>query len=297
MFNTKDINQIKSFELSDMIEFKNKKVSLYKSSNPELTGKYFDNGSTTYSSFELAVFGYSIGTNRVFIKYPQFDFFIEMLGSGSSSRGTMEHFVIRNILSETLYPRKIEPNKIRPNLIDIFLHETQALLQFSNCEFNFMQREAYVDTYYDTQTVSKIIGADAIQKMISGKYLSIKSHSPHRRIDYYFHLENGNTILVHSDPYYFTYESQVCLYGNLNDGFVDKKIHNFQRYRDGGTTLFKIEVDGVYHTFKSPSKLGMDQIPDTLWDDTPIKEEKTEIVKEICKRLNILIAPEIYWKE
>lgn len=251
------LEQLAQLPMKDMQIHSVRKVEVYRSSNPELTGKYHGRYYADGSAFfELAFFQYEYGKSQIFIRYPHTDFFIEMTGGTGSAWGSMTSTSGRNYSEEEISDRK---NK--KATFELFKHETQALLKFDSMSFNFLTR-------VEDETI--------INEIFTRKFLPLPDK---RRIAYAF-ITSDNKYLIQDYSVTNGIPSRTW-FGNITDGLKLAKIEKHVVYRDGGTTYFDMIVDGVTHKFYSPTPFDKDKKA-TL--------DGNEINKIDGETLNVLVA-------
>ncbi len=175
--------------------------------------------------------------------------------------------------------------KLMPTYIEIKQHETHALLQISD-EFNFLERIAFSDPY--TRDKTEEFGFDQIEEVFKRKYVPIPDK---RTIEAAYLTQDGFFVIVDSSAYKYSYDTIKCHYGNLNTDFKVGTISNFKRYKDGGTTSFDFELDGVKHEYYSPTSFTPEKA--STWNGIEMKPIDKEQIDSIAKYIGIDLAPEI----
>ncbi len=262
------------------------RLEIYRSIDANKTGIYFGSDRNIPAWFEVVIYGYSCNKHSVYVRYPDTDFYIEMIGSPGSSHGSITHCHIRSVLEEKLHPFIYEGKLKAANQL-ILKHDDYAVYKFDSLDFNFLQRVANInDSSNDLD-----FGYDFVSQMLRRKFIPL----PQERTIVYSYLTNENKfIIVDQDAYNFTYEGMRCFYGNLSDGIKLGTMVDFQRYRDGGTTVFNFIINGKVHEFYHPSKLGdnnKDKVP--TWDGKEMFEIPPATVDLITQSLKIPIAAEV----
>lgn len=263
-------------------------VEIYRSSDVNLTARYFGDRTGEPCYFEVALFGYKYGKHEVYIKYPNTNFFVEMYGGSGSAHGNMKHYSMRCLLAEELQPFVYE-EVLQPHKMSIKVHEDNMLLEVRSNhsgDFNFLTRVAKVNNNSYDKTPE--FGHDIHNQFLRTKFIPIDDK---RNIAYSYKTPDGNLIIVDQSAYNFSYEGMRCFYGNVRDGIKQGEISGFERYRDGGTTLFKVALDGVEYGFYSPSRLGSKKELKPTWNNVEIEE--FELTNDIIEGLGIKLAPQV----
>jgi len=255
-------------------------VSLYRSSNPKLTSIYFTNDDDKKSKeavFEFLYFEYTYDKNQCFIKYPNTDYFVELVGGSNGGRGTMTHGIAENIWAD----------KFRCN-INMHIHDTHALLTFdrSRSEFNFLElvaRRDVSDRYRESHI--KELNKQEIFDLYKTEYLGLPMN-----IREFSYLKKSNDFI----PYYIIVDFPKFNFGYntqrfrilRNNEIEEYTIKNFERYRDGGTTyIYVIGKDGKEHKFYSPTPFKKDE--KSTFDEQELQDVTEEETQELIRILNI----------
>lgn len=256
---------------SNLLHRKNEKFRVYVSVDPNrirLTHK-----KEELSEFVVLVFDYSYNQNTVYIKFPYTDSFVEMyggLGHSRSGKGyNMETYRIRNVAKERENMSFFDKSDFYKREMNLFLDEKNGMLEDLS-DFEFLTR---------------------LTTFESEKYLKLNVITLPKEYEISYALKiNQNVLFVFHETFKFDYDTMRLFYGNKEDGFKEYKIHDFVRYRDGGTTEFKFYVDNTEMDFYHPSSFYGDKIK-KLNNDTMITLDKSEI-KEFLDCIDIVVSPE-----
>lgn len=279
---------IKSF--GKLEEFKGRDVVLYRSSDLNNTAIYFTNvkdkdRKTAEAYFELLKFKYHIGEHQIYLKYPNTDYYVEMVDGGSgSSRGNMEESSGKNIW-EISYKSPFT----------IFSHDENLLIKFGrkdwSGEFNFMKKIASYNKGnpynlpYPNETFNNF---DEIEKALSLEYLKIPEDV--RKIQYCCKTKDNIYFLIDCPAYNFQYENHR-FFIIINNIVTELKIISFDRYKDGGTTYIKVlDSDNIEHVFYYPTTLGGKKDIEK-YDNIELFEVSKEEKDFLIKLLNIELEP------
>lgn len=237
-------------ELSQFLENK-RDVELFRSSDEHNTAIYFtdvddDNRENAKSFFELLRFGLEGGDHQVYVRFPNEDYFIEMLDGGmGSSHGNMMTAHGKNVWGE------FEKN------FTIHSHDENLILVLDDIKFSFMKKVASYDKGnpfchpYPNET---FVNYEEIKKALSMKFLKMPEQI--RKIAYCYKTEKSNKFIVVDFPAYnFQYENHRFRVVD-GDDVKEYKVKNFQRYRDGGTTkITVIDENNQEILFYSPQRM------------------------------------------
>ncbi len=299
---TNQLSKISLMPFGNMEEFRGSSVEVYQSCNPKLTGKYFGNRNRdeeTPAILEIVIFGFDSKkeVNEIFIRFPNSDIYIPIIGGFGFCRGSMREGGGRNIIGEIIDP-KIRKNRkgIEKQFMDyitINVHETELFLQFGykEGEFNFLKRVAFHNLSQWDKSIKSSNNENILNEFYSRKYLKSPDF---RSIGYGFITEQKDFIITDQSKYNFQYETIRCWYGNLSS-MKEGKITNFARYRDGGTTTFDVLIDGITYNFFSPTPFDKDA--KATWNNKEIiKLDETQIAVLLgvlqIQGIDILIEPE-----
>jgi hypothetical protein len=223
-------NREQKFE--NLSQFSIREVELFRSSDKINTAKYFINDRTNKPSeayFEILKFKYDYKyKNQIYIRYPNTDYFVELVGGVSSGRGNLEKLSCKNIWVDE-FKEEISINQQDDDLI-IFFGKTLS-------DFNFMKK----------------VDNSEISLALSIKYLKLPENI--KSIVYCNKTKDKNPIyfLVDVPKYNFNYDNHRFFM--IEDGIPEQlTIKNFERYRDGGTTYITVvDKHDVVYKFFSPS--------------------------------------------
>ncbi len=275
-------------QFCDLSQFKQRDVELFRSSDQNETAIYFteveyEQRKKAKAFFEILRFGLDGGDHQLYIRFPNTDYFIEMIGGGfGSGRGDMKTATGKNIW---------EDKHKAP--ITIYSHNNDLILLIGRMdwtpEFNFMTRVARYDkgnpfnSPYPNET---FINFKEIEKALSMKYLKIPESI--RKIEYCYKTKEGT-------PKFFVVDYPACNFKYDNHRFFvienevvkEFTIKNFVRYRDGGTTIITvIDENGIEHKFFSPTSLPEKTLCEK-WDEIELVEATKEEKSKLTELLNL----------
>ena len=287
-----DLEKISQMPMGDMSEHKGRKVELYRSCNPDIIGRYFA-GDKGPAKFEVLVFEYHQSKERIFIRYPNSNFFIPIVGGFGTSRGSMMEGGGEDVIGEIINPL-IRRGKHFVQYIGVNVHETEMFLQFgwNEGEFNFLRRIAAANMAKYDNFVSGENNDALIEEALGRKYIKIPDF---RKIEYAFMTVDENFILTDRSVHNYQYETLRCWFGN-SSGMKEGKIKNFGRARDGGSTKFQvvIEEDKETHDFYSPTPFNPEL--KATWDGKeiiPIDITRQEELIQVLKSQGVVMEMEI----
>lgn len=200
--------------------------------------------------------------NHFFIQFDN-EPFIELNGSSSAVRGNSASYKLTTPLSD--YLKNSSDGKYRPSKVDIKITGTQGLVDFDSSHV-FLNEVDIPEIFYE------------------GVYIPTP---PFKEIMYAFYVPDCKKgLIVTCEQFKFSYDT-LELY------FYSKEIHkpkieNFQRYRDGGTTLFDFNLNDTEYKFYTPSSLGGTNKKSTLNGFEMIPMVNSDIRKFIT-RTNLLM--------
>jgi len=239
-------------ELKELKDFDGFEVSLYRS--------YL---------FELLFFEFNQKIkHRIFLKYPDTDYFVELYGNGGWSFGKKECLRVGNVWDDN-------------DQISVKLFESNLFLDLNDFHFGF-DFMTLVGKYSEKNN-GYVSNLEEINQVFSGKYLKIPDSI--RKISYLMKL-NDKYFVFDYPSYNFNYSNHrfriVC-----GDNIEEYKIINFQRYRDGGTTYINvIDKNGDKHVFYSPSKFS-NLRKESTWDGLALENVNDEEKNKILSLLNL----------
>lgn len=280
-------------QFSDLSDFNKRDVELFRSSDQNETAIYFtdveDNRKSAKAYFEILRFGLDGGDHQLYVRYPNADYFIEMLGGGiGSGRGDMKKSTGKNVwLDKHKMPFTVYSHK--DNLI--FLIGREDWLP----EFNFMTKVA---SYYKGNPFNRPypnetrINYNEIEKALTMKYLKIPESI--RRIEYCQKTKDTTPkyFVIDYPAYNFKYDNHRFFVVE-NDIIDEFEIKKFVRYRDGGTTIITVvDNSGNEHKFFSPTTFQTENIC-KKWDDVELLETTEKEKDELAKLLNLTLVNDI----
>lgn len=274
--------------------FKKRDAELFRSSDLNNTAIYFtdvkDKDRKKASAFfELLRFGLEGGDHQLYIRFPNTDHFIEMIGGGmGSGRGSMIESEGKNVWEDAY----CMPFKI-------YSHDSNLVLIMKGgiSEFNFMTKVAHYDKGnpfnhpYPNET---FVNFSEIEKALSMKYLKIPESV--RKIEYCYKTKDAipKYYLIDYPAYNFKYENHR-FFVIENDLVKQFEIKNFLRFRDGGTTIVNsIDENGIEHKFFSPQTMfPTEKELSTTFDDVELAEATYLEKASLASLLGLELEPTI----
>ena len=292
--NLKENNMNVEKQFCDLSQFKQRDVELFRSSDQNETAIYFtdveyNDRKKAKAYFEILRFSLDGGDHQLYVRFPNTDYFVEMIGGGlGSGRGDMKQAAGKNVWEDkdkapfTIYSH----NK---NLIFLIGRTDWTT------EFNFMEKVASYDKGnkfnrpYPNET---FVNFKEIEKALSMKYLKIPESI--RKIEYCYKTKDATPkyFVVDYPAYNFKYDNHrfFVIENEIVKEFV---IKNFVRYRDGGTTIITItDENGFEHKFFSPTSLP-EKILCEKWDDIELIETTEKEKVELAKLLNLNLETDL----
>jgi uncharacterized protein YrzB (UPF0473 family) len=281
-------------------------VSLFRSSDLRNTSDYFtDDEKGGEAFFELLRFEYDGGDHHCeYLRYPNTDYFIELYGSGSSySHGNMSKTITEDVWKDE-YRNQITINQHGSNLMLVigkYLHEFNFMTlvaRFTHSEDEFKFRDDVELPTFNTKE---------LHKSLMLKYVKIPESV--RRIEYLYKMNfsgrKPSYFVTDYPAYNFNYTNHRFRIIHDDNVIEELLIKNFERYRDGGTTIITVvDKEGKEHIFYSPTHL-TDQKLTPKWDATIIDINKNlvegvELIEDVSEEerqkiielLDIDLAPE-----
>lgn len=283
----------------DLSEFKGRDVELFRSSDLRNTAIYFTNveskdKETASAFFEILRFGLNGGDHQLYVRFPDTEHFVEMIYGGmGSGRGNMTESNGRNVWESGSGMWKHNYN----TPFKIYSHDNNLILLIGDAipEFNFMTKVASYDKGnkfnhpYPNET---FLNFSEIEKALQMKYLKIPESV--RKIQYCYKTKDviAKYYLIDSPAYNSKY-SNHRFFVIENDTVNQFEIKDFQRFRDGGTTIITvIDNDEIKHEFFSPQTMfttGKDI--STTFDNIELIKVTKEEEDNLVKLLNLELEP------
>lgn len=284
-------------QFGNLSEFTKRDVELFRSSDQNETAIYFTtvedkNRKTAKAFFEVLRFGLDGGDHQLYVRFPNTEYFVEMIGGGyGSGRGNMTQSDGKNVWED----KHKAPFKV-------YSHNNDLIFLIGRVdwtpEFNFMKKVASYDKgnpFSHSYPNETLINFEEIEKALSMKYLKIPENI--RKIQYSCKTkdENPKYFLVDNPAYNFKYDNHR-FFVIENEIIKEFKITNFVRYRDGGTTIITVsDESGIEHKFFSPSSFSEKTLYEK-WDETELipisKNEKQKLVELLKLNLEPTISDE-----
>lgn len=275
-------------EFGQLSEFHGRDIEVYRSANPKNTALYFveterDDRKDVSAFFELIKFG-DDGDHHVYIRFPNTDYFVEMVGGGhGSGRGTMITASGQNVW-ETKYKMDFK----------VMYHSPQLLLMIGDVlpEYNFMEKIAGYDKgnpFNANYPQVTSVNMNEVERVLSMKYLKLPSSV--RVMEYIFKTKEEKPRYFCTDypAYNFNYDNHR-LRVIEGDVITDLVIDKFVRYRDGGTTIITTK-DG-HKLFSPQTMFPVEGELTPKWDDIELVAVEDEAERgRIIGLLKIDLAP------
>lgn len=275
-------------QFGELSQFTKRDVELFRSSDQNETAIYFtdvehNDRETAKAYFEILRFGLNGGDHQLYVRFPNTDYFIEMIGGGfGSGRGDMKQADGKNVW-EDKHKAPFRIYSHNKNLIFI-IGRTDL-----TPEFNFMKKVASYDKgnpFNHPYPDEIFVNFKEIEKALSMKYLKIPESI--RKIEYCYKTkdETPKYFLVDYPAYNFKYDNNR-FFVIENETVKEFEIKNFVRYRDGGTTIITVnDENGNEHKFFSPTSLPK-KILCEKWDETELIEASEAEKEKLSKLLKL----------
>ena len=275
-------------QFGDLSEFAKRDVEFFRSSDQNETAIYFTeveygNRKTAKAFFEVLRFGLGGGDHQLYVRFPNTDYFVEMIDGGfGSGRGDMLEASGKNVWKDDDNSR-----------ITIYSHNNDLILLMGESdfvpEFNFMKRVASYDKgnpFNQPYPNETFVNFKEIEEALSMKYLKIPENV--RKIEYCYKTKDANPkyFVVDYPAYNFKYDNHR-FFVIENENVKEFVIKSFVRYRDGGTTIITVtDENGTEHKFFSPTSLPEKTLCEK-WDETELIEVSETEKQKLTKFLNL----------
>lgn len=277
-------------EFGELSIFKERDVEMYRSSDLKNTAIYFthvedDKMEEAEAFFELLHFELKGGEHQMYIRFPNEDYYIEMISEYAGGRGIMQRTRgIKNVFAESF----------RRNYEFFSFGENAMLYAKDLNEFNFMKKVAAYDKGnpfnhpYPNET---FLNYPEIVDALKMKYLKLPQSI--RTIQYLYKTKDEFYpifIVIDCPAYNFQYKNHRF---RIIQGEIvrEYKITNFQRFKDGGTTIITVlDENNIEHKFFSPTSLPQKVLCEK-WDDEELIEVTDDERKKIIELLQIELEP------
>ncbi len=240
-------------QFGNLSDFKGRDVELFRSSDQHNTAVYFmdlprEQKDTAKAYFELLRFRYGEGDHEIYLRFPNTDHFIEILGGGcGSSHGNMQKANGKNIWAE--YDKPFTMCSQGNNMV-VFFGKIEFALNFNFMEkvASFSKGSEYQKPYPNEVYTNK----EEIEQTLSMPYLKLPESV--RKIHYCYNTKDSQKyFLVDTPAYNFKYENHRYFVVE-NGEYEQLNITGFGRARDGGTTnMVLVDSKNNEHKFYSPS--------------------------------------------
>lgn len=292
--NLKENNMNVEKQFSKLSQFKQRDVELFRSSDQNETAIYFtdveyDDREKAKAYFEILRFGLDGGDHQLYVRFPNTDYFVEMIGGGfGSGRGDMKQASGKNVWEDK-----------HKTPFTIYSHKDNLIFLIGRAdwtpEFNFMTKVASYDKgnpFNNPYPNETFVNYSEIEKVLSMKYLKIPESI--RRIEYCYKTKDTTPkyFVIDYPAYNFKYDNHRFFV--VKNGITHEfKIKNFVRYRDGGTTIITVvDNNGNEHKFYSPISLPTKTLCEK-WDEIELMETTENEKEELAKLLNLNLEIDI----
>jgi len=280
-------------QFGELSQFAKRDVELFRSSDQNETAIYFtdvedDKRETAKAYFEILRFGLDGGDHQLYVRFPNTNHFIEMIGGGhGGGRGDMKQANGKNVW---------EGKHKGP--FSIYSHNKNLIFLIGRIdwmpEFNFMTKVASYNKGnpfnhpYPNET---FLNYEEIEKALSMKYLKIPESV--RKIEYCYKTkdETPKYFLVDYPAYNFKYDNHR-FFEIENEVAKEYEIKNFDRYRDGGTTYITVvDESGIEHKFFSPTSF--EKTLCEKFDETELITTTEDEKQKLAELLKLNLEPAI----
>lgn len=281
-------------QFGDLSQFAKRDVELYRSSDQHKTAIYFteledEQRKNAKAFFEILRFGLDGGDHQLYVRFPNTDHFVEMIGGGfGSGRGDMKQADGKNVWED----KHKAPFRI-------YSHDKNLIFLIGRTdwtpEFNFMEKVASYDKGnpfnrpYPDET---FVNFKEIEKALLMKYLKIPESI--RKIEYCYKTKDATPkyFVVDYPAYNFKYDNHR-FFVIENETVKEFVIKNFVRYRDGGTTIITVtDENGTEHKFFSPTSLPEKTLCEK-WDETELIVATETEKQKLAELLKLDLEPTI----
>lgn len=281
------MNNEKTFgQLSD---FKNKSVSLYRSSDQFNTKLFFTNPKEEIEKpyFEVLHFHYD---NKIFIKSPNTKHFVELYSKSSHTFNNMTKItkihVSENLdLDDVFY---IKHNfELKDVEIKFFIHDNNMMLLINDENFNFLKLIATYDKDKDKFIQNELsLNINEIENVLNQEYIKLPEYV--RCISYTVKTTDfiPTYYIIDYPKYNFSYDNQR-LHKIENNIITECKITSFLRYKDGGTTEVEFIDNDKTNKFYLPFNFSSNKVKHMTLNDKIIINATEEDISKIRNILKI----------
>ncbi len=276
----------------DLSEFKGRDVELFRSSDLHNTAIYFTevehkDHEAASAFFEILRFELFNGDHQLYVRFPDTEYFVEMDGGGmGSSHGNMMEANGKNVW-ENAYNAPFK----------VYSHDKNLIFVIGDGfpKFNFMTKVASYDKGnkfnhpYPNET---FLNFSEIEKALSMKYLKMPESV--RKVQYCYKTKDAipKYFLIDYPAYNHKYENHR-FFVIENEIAKQFEIRDFQRFRDGGTTIIKVlDENGSEHSFFSPQTMfPTDKNLVTYFNNIELTEATKEEESKLVSLLNLELEP------
>lgn len=262
-----------------MADLKGRSVKLFRSSDKTGTASYWtnldrDDKGIAEAFFEILVFKYEFKHNEVYIRYPNTDYFVETAGGYNNMHGTMNKGNGFNPWSNK-YSKKYE------------LYNHDMNLMFKDSEHNFLTEVASVDCGSSSYPKkATYINQDELDAAFALNYLKLPDDLMNIAYSYKTADAIPTYFLIFYPTYNFGYDTHK-VYSIKSGVATELTIMDFQRYRDGGTTIIKIKEaqEGFY--FPTAFESGNGLLP--TYDKQPLVKATEDETNDLITIVGITV--------
>jgi len=283
-------------QFGELSQFKKRDVELFRSSDLNETAIYFteveyENRKDAKAFFELLRFELNGGEQQIYIRFPNTNYFVEMVGGGfGSAHGDMMQSLGKNVWDD------------QDKSFSIYSHGQNLILILGAMDgipkFNFMTKVSEYDKgnpYNHPHPNEAFVNFGEIEKALAMQYVKIPQSI--RKIAYLYKTKDISPkfFVVDFPAYSFKYRTHRFRVIENNEEVKEYVVKNFARYRDGGTTIITVlDESGNEHKFFSPTSLPTKTLVEK-WDDIELIEvtsdEKQKIVEFL--KLELVLEDEV----
>ena len=271
---------------------KDREIIVYRSCDPDAVNSLLGlQNKVVNPSLDIICFDFDRNgdLSETFLRLPGSDLYIELMRTGSSSCGGHAKMTLRNPVQEMIRPFIMNEELVPDEYLFYKTPKNGLLSQKIGIDFFFMNCIAFKqnsDRDYRNITEPNQFGEKIITEVLNSHFVKIPEL---RDISYACKTSDGNYIIVDHSAFKYQYHTMRAWYGKRGN-LTEVKIKNLRRMRDGGTTQFEFEHQGIEHSFFYPQTLTKTDRKPTL-DELWIFDLLPSAIDQIAKELGILRQP------